>query len=146
METPGCLPGPSTHSQLTQGQYGSDRTQHTAAPIQGFQWGTREGPLCDECKLTSASAFSARSSGVLASGCIVWVGSSMGCGRRHNLAGTQDLESHPGRGSLLTMCRGSGRAGEALPPTTSTRGTWLPRQLSGVVKFPKGHFANRDEA
>lgn len=56
--------------------------------VQGFQWGTREGPLCDECKLTSASAFSARSSGVLASGCIVWVGSSMGCGRRHNLGPT----------------------------------------------------------
>ena len=32
METPGCLPGLSTHSQLAQGQYGSDWTQHTAAP------------------------------------------------------------------------------------------------------------------
>ena len=38
--------------------------------VQGFQWGTREGPLCDECKLTSASAFSALFSGLLVSGCI----------------------------------------------------------------------------
>lgn len=57
--------------------------------VQGFQWGTREGPLCDECKSTSTSAFSALSSGVLASGCIVRVGSSLGPGRRYNLGPTR---------------------------------------------------------
>lgn len=94
--------GPSRSLQVDKALLGSVKD----SIVQGFQWGTREGPLCDECKLTSTSAFSTLSSGLLVSGCISPGGLIFGTWQETRLGATTTILCPGPASSRLLPCPG----------------------------------------